>query len=208
MTQTSRPTKDSRGARIKVYVEVFGLVQSRTQQTLQWGGMANGRVISSPDDFYDLCYQAEFDRSLKCMEEPEAEIDRHKIIAITQKAVLDFLPIRRLENSQAAAIDDDTFKLNVKFAFYFGLGYLCRWNEFYYPRNNFVNSSNPFNRDWFLLPLTKTDAGKCFMREHAKLLCADHKQSFPVFYVANIWFLIEQWGLTYARHQKGWPQER
>ncbi|MGL6193350.1 MAG: hypothetical protein ACRC2T_00840, partial [Thermoguttaceae bacterium] len=171
----------------------------------------DGKLISSPEDFYDVCYRSEFDRALLSMENPEKEIDHHKIIAITQKSILEFLPLRDPDNRMTDDVGDAVFKLNVKFAFCFGLAYLCAWNEYFYPKNHFVDENEPFKSERFIFPIAKTEIGKRFLEEHAKLLSAEPNTEIPTYSVtnlANIWFLIEQWCLTNARYRPDWPTEK
>ncbi|MGL6193728.1 MAG: hypothetical protein ACRC2T_02760, partial [Thermoguttaceae bacterium] len=65
MPDTPRPSPDSREARLKVYSDVLPLVEEHAktiQHKIAWGGVVDGKLISSPEDFYDVCYRSEFDR--------------------------------------------------------------------------------------------------------------------------------------------------
>ena len=41
--------------------------------------------------------------------------------------------------------------------------------------------------------------GQVFLQEHIKLLCVKSEQSVPIFWCSQLWFLLEQWGLTYMQ---------
>ena len=140
------------------------------------------------------------------MEDPAARIDRHKIIALTQKVILDLQPLD-FKDSQKSA--DERYGLNADFAFRFGHHFLVRWNEVYYPEQYFENPSNPFPTPMFLFRFNKTEAGKTLLREHRKwLMSKKTKNIFSLFLLSQFWFMLEQWGLEYMRHQPNVPREK
>ncbi|MGL4943577.1 MAG: hypothetical protein ACRC46_10350 [Thermoguttaceae bacterium] len=133
-------------------------------------------------------------------------MDRHKIIALTQSVILQRQPLRYKD--AAKCTDNGVWRLNVEFAFLFGIEFLSRWNEMYYPESRFDTPTNHFHTETFLVPLLNTDEGTDFIREHTKYLMARRNSPFPLFLIAQLWFVLEQWGLTYARNQKTWPREK
>ena len=133
-------------------------------------------------------------------------IDRHKIVALTQAIVLRVLPLEFI--SKDSASEDELIKLNADFAFLFAIHFICKMNEEHYPKERFVNQENRFNTREFLYPLLKTKEGQNFVREHKKYLTAIRKVPYPLFLFVQLWTVIEQWGLAYARSQKIWPQEK
>ena len=140
------------------------------------------------------------------MKDPNGRIDRHKIIALTQMIIVHLQPLAFRDLQKIA---DDTFELNVDFAFLFGLQFLVRWNELYYPEQRFCEPVNHFPTDIFLFRLNETREGNDFWREHRKWFMArKHSKVFPLFLVSQMWFLLEQWGLEYMRHQPRVPREK
>ena len=140
------------------------------------------------------------------MEDPNALIDRHKIIALTQKIILDLQPLD-FKDSQKSA--DERYGLNVDFAFRFGFHFLVRWNEVYYPEQHFDNPANIFPTPLFLFRLNRTKAGKALLLEHRKWLMAKKTGNiFSLFLLSQFWFLLEQWCLEYMRHQRNAPLEK
>jgi hypothetical protein len=150
--------------------------------------------------------QIEYARS-RFMESQTGWLDRHKIIAFTQDNILRVLPLA-FRSSQSES-EEETFRLNVDFAFLFGIQFLCRMNERYYPEERFDNTNHTFQTAIFLCPFLKTREGKEFTREHKTYLKAERNgDTFPQFLIAQLWTAMEQWGLAYARSQKIWPIEK
>ena len=82
-------------------------------------------------------------------------------------------------------------------------------NERYYPEERFDNTTNVFDTARFIYPFLKTKGGQDFVREHKTYLKAERNgKIFPQFLIAQLWTAMEQWGLAYARAQKGWPAEK
>ena len=199
--------EDSRQARIRFVDFVFRCLQSEYPENhFDWKSDEGGRKYSS-EWLWDECYKPELEYvRARFMKNPEGRLDRHKIIALTQGVILRNLP---LDFVSCNAVDKDAIvELNTRFAFLFGIQFICRWNEVYYPEDRFDNPSNPFDTEKFLYPLLSTDEGGRFICEHRKSLMAKRNGPFPLFLIAQLWFTLEQWGLAYARSQKSWPKEK
>lgn len=70
---------------------------------------------------------------------------------------------------------------------FFALDFLGSWNK-----EQHVNLGIPFNSNQLFQCLESTD----FAREHYKYLMLDLTGPFPAFLISNLWFSVEQWGLT------------
>ena len=195
---------------LEVREKIIGLVfQKQAEQfvpgTIIWACNADGLQFSPKIicEFYKKDLQIVHE---EFMEDPNTQIDRHKIIALTQKIILDLQPLDYKDSQKSA---DERYGLNVDFAFRFGHHFLVRWNEEYYPLQHFDNPANPFPTQTFLFRLNKTEAGKALLLEHRKWLMAKKtKNVFPLFLLSQFWFLLEQWGLEYMRHQPQVPREK
>jgi len=175
-------------------------------ETIDWGCDAQG-VRFSPEIICNEFYRKDLETVRnQFMKDTAGRIDRHKIIALTQMILVNLQPLTFRDSQKTA---DDIFGLNVDFAFLFGLQFLAKWNERYYPEQHFGEPANHFPTNVFLYRLNETKEGNAFWREHRKWLMA-RKQSkvFPLFLLSQTWFLLEQWGLEYMRHQPHVPREK
>jgi hypothetical protein len=182
---------------------VFQQLETLSPKPIDWGYNEHG-VQYSAESIYES-YRKDVEQvRLHFMENAEERIDRHKIIALTQKIILHFQPLVYRQKEPENLV----YGLNVDFAFLFGIQFISRWNEMYYPKQHFQNPNNIFNTNNFLYPLNETPEGQSFYKEHRKFLMAKSSSPFPLFLIAQMWFLIEQWGVTYMRQQKGHPLEK
>ena len=174
---------------------------------IDWGYDAHG-IQFSPETICNTFYKQDLEVVRReFMKDASGRIDRHKIIALTQVVILNLQPLtfRNLKHKTA----DDLYDLNVNFAFLFGLQFLVKWNEQYYPEQHFCEPTNFFPSDVFLFRLNETEEGKNFWREHRKWFMARKaNRVFPLFLLSQMWFLLEQWGLEYMRHQPYTPREK
>jgi hypothetical protein len=188
---------------------VFQQLQVLVSPKLIDWGYNNQSVQYSAESMYNDIYRKDVELVRRYfMEDGQGRIDRHKIIALTQKTILSLQPlvfINKTEYSEYS--ENEGYALNAEFAFLFGIQFISRWNELYYPKQHFQNPNNRFDTEKFLFPLNETCEGQSFWREHRKWLMAKKTNPFPLFLAAQLWFLIEQWGLTYMRGQKGHPLE-
>ena len=147
--------------------------------TIDWRCDTRG-IRFSPEIICNEFYRKDLEmvRS-QFMKDHAGRIDRHKIIALTQMIILNLQPITFRDSRKTV---DDLFGLNVDFAFLFGLQFLVKWNEQYYPEQRFCEPINRFPTDIFLFRLNETKEGNDFWREHRKWFMA-RKQSnvFPLF---------------------------
>ena len=174
--------------------------------TIDWGCSAQG-IRFSPEIICNEFYRKDLETVRnQFMKGSDGRIDRHKIIALTQRIIVDSQPLIFHDPQKTA---DDIFGLNVDFAFLFGLQFIVKWNEQYYPDQHFCEPANRFPTDAFLFRLNETKEGNDFWREHRKWLMARKQNNvFPLFPVSQMWFLLEQWGLEYMRHQPHVPREK
>jgi len=174
---------------------------------IDWACSAHGTQFS-PEIICNEFYRQDLETVRgEFMKDVSGRIDRHKIIALTQVIIVSLQPLtfRDLQGKTA----DDLFGLNVNFAFLFGLQFLVKWNEQYYPEQHFCEPANLFPSDVFLFRLNKTKEGNDFWREHRKWFMARKaSRAFPLFLLSQTWFLLEQWGLEYMRHQPNVPREK
>ncbi|MDR0327492.1 MAG: hypothetical protein LBI05_04265 [Planctomycetaceae bacterium] len=174
--------------------------------TIDWRCDAQN-VRFSPEIICNTFYKPDLETVRhEFMKAPAGRVDRHKIIALTQMIIVNLQPLTFRDSRKTA---DEIFGLNVDFAFLFGLQFLVRWNERYYPEQRFCEPVNHFPTEVFLFRLNETKEGNDFWREHRKWFMArKHSRVFPLFLVAQMWFLLEQWGLEYMRHQPRVPREK
>jgi hypothetical protein len=202
--ETYRLKKQSRIKMIESVFQQLQRVEEYIQKPFDWKTDDNGWHCSAERLCNAYFSQIEYARS-RFMETPTGWLDRHKIIAFTQDNLLRILPLA----FRSPASEEESFKLNVDFAFLFGIHFLCKMNERYYPAERFDNANNAFKTAIFLHPFLKTKEGQEFVREHKTYLNAERNGStFPQFLIAQLWTAMEQWGLAYARSQKEWPRER
>jgi hypothetical protein len=185
---------------------VFGRLQDvYLPNVIVWANDHDGNLME-PAYIWDKYYvrDVEIVRQ-EFMKDMDKFVDRHKIIALTQRIVLDIQPLTFKEREKFS--DDDVFILNADYAFLFGIQYLCRCNEVFYPAKHFENPGNQFPTKIFTFPLYKTARGRAFIREHKKLLRAKSLIPIPLFWSSHLWYALEQWGLDYMRYQPGVPRE-
>ena len=173
--------------------------------TIDWRYDAAGKQFS-PDTICNEFYRKDLETVRnRFMRDSSGRVDRHKIIALTQKTIVEMQPLIFKQLNKTVA---ETFDLNVNFAFLFGLQFLVRYNEQYYPERYFCEPANSFQSDVFLFRLNETEEGNAFWREHRRWFTFRKAGIvFPLFLLAQSWFLLEQWGLEYMRHQPGAHRE-
>jgi len=177
-------------SRIRILQHVFLILSRFYQQkgdVVAWA-MDSNRIQMCPDYLWDR-YALDVDsvRS-NFMYTEESRLDRHKIIALTERIILEVQPLIFVGESFSS---DDHYRLNAEYAVSFGIQFLTRWHEVYH--------REPFYPDRFLADLLKTDTGYSFFQEHLKLLMSHSRESIPLFWASQLWFLLEQWSLTHMR---------
>ena len=175
-------------ARIKIWRDVFALLQERYQRegkAINWSG-GQEAAQSALDRLWERYERDVEDVREWLMDNGDHRIDRHKIIALTQLNILELQPLVFVEDN---ATDDEKYELNVHFAYLFGLQFLVRWNE--------VHRRDAFFPEPFLYPFIHTKEGKDFQQEHFKLLMRRRKQPISLFWASQLWFALEQWGLSH-----------
>lgn len=158
------------------------------------------------------------------MEYPKHLVDQHKVIALTQKVILENWPLTHASVGREFDLTDPPVvvrTINTQFAYYFSLHFLGAWNEKFYRKDHFVDVSDTFDVKTFLSAIQSTSAnqpneiGQRFRREHNKLLMAEPEGklpgsdgTFPLFWCSQLWFALEQWCFAHARLNKNWPKEK
>jgi hypothetical protein len=184
-------TPESKFARLQILRHTFSRLTEfyqRKNLTIAWSVDNNGSEIS-PDYLWDKYVRDVESVRSDFMRSTKSRIDRHKIVALTEQIILEVQPLTFVGDSFSV---NDHYRLNAEYAIFFGVQFLTRWHEVY--------SSEPFYPDKFLYPLLATDMGYVFLQEHIKLLCTESQPLIPVFWASQLWFLLEQWGLTYMEH--------
>jgi hypothetical protein len=187
-----------------VYNSLCNDWRATSQTIICW--RQNGIVQMDINQILNRYYSDDHKIRNKFMKNSKGDIDRHKIIALMQRTILELQPLT-FENTEKHS-EDDVFVLNTEFAFFFGLQFIIRWNEMYYPEKKFQNPDNVFPTSHFIHPIQNTEEGRSFVIAHKKMLTAKPEGPFPLFLIAQMWFLIEQWGLSYMRSQPGHPREK
>jgi len=177
-------------ARLEMLSDTFDKLQERYRKERQSIGKRGSQSGFEPrlDSLWEQYAQDVEDVRLWLMQDENNRVDRHKIIALTQRNILESQPLFFVGNGASA---DETYRLNVNYAHLFGLQFIARWNEIYYPA--------PFNTEAFFYPLTHTEEGRIFQQEHHKLLMLDSRESISLFWASQLWFTLEQWSLTHMR---------
>jgi hypothetical protein len=173
--------------RVQMLRSVFDQLQIRYQKLnrkIAWSTRQD-EVLINLDRLWDRYVQDLEDVRRWLMEDANNKVDRHKVIALTQYDILELQPLVLTDAVSA----DENYRLNVNFAYLFGLQFLTRCNEIYYRA--------PFYTKVFLHPITHTEAGQAFQHEHYKLLMRHSEQPIALFWCSQLWFALEQWGLTY-----------
>jgi hypothetical protein len=181
-------TPESKFARLQILRHTFSRLSEfyqRKNLTSAWSVDDSGPEIN-PDYLWDKYAQDVESVRSDFIRSTNSRIDRHKIVALTEQIILEVQPLTFVGNNFSA---NDCYRLNAEYAVFFGVQFLTRWHEVY--------SGEPFYPDKFLYPLLATDKGYAFLQEHLKLLCAESQPQIPVFWASQLWFLLEQWGLTY-----------
>ena len=167
----------------------------------------------SPHKLCTLYFHHYRPRAKYLMKEPEHFLDRHKIVALTQRVILEHWPITYSTvkpfhrfNSEDMPVVVRT--LNVSFAYHFAIEFLGTWNKEMHEKV----LRQPFDADNLFMCLGSTD----FAEEHRKFLMLDHLEvvdptlwddpfseasevAFPAILIAQLWFALEQWGLAHMR---------
>jgi hypothetical protein len=129
-------------------------------------------------------------------------LDRHKIVALTQQLILTHWPVTYSSEEPFSQSSETPSKyvrhLNATFAYYFALEFLGTWNKELSERKH----GQPFNSDNLFTCLDSSE----FAREYLKHLMLDLRmfdqdgnRAFPSFLTSQLWFAIEQWGLTHLK---------
>ena len=206
-SQISETLSDRRFARTQMLSHVFSNLQyGYAPRKIVWATDKDGNEVN-PSFLWDKYYGLDVEIVRKeFMKDMDHFVDRHKIIALTQRTILEVQPLAF--GGQEDTCADDVYVLNADYAFLFGIQYLCRCNEVFYPVRYFENPSNAFPTEKFTFPFYRTNRGLAFIREHKKLLYAKSLAPIPLFWASHMWFLFEQWGLEYMRHQPDSPREK
>jgi len=188
---------------------LFQWLQGEYPQRIEWRRDHEGRSFSPERLWDEYCKVLELTRE-NFMESPTGWVDRHKIVALTQELIWHVQPVEFVfdDSIDEEERNDELARINTDFAFLFGIHFVCKMNEKHYPTQRFDNPANHFDTERFIYPILHTNEGKDFVREHKKYLMAVRRTPFPQFLIAQLWTVIEQWGLAYARAQKGWPMEK
>jgi hypothetical protein len=189
-------TPESKLSRLQLLRHTFSRLAEfyqRKNLTIAWAVDNNGAEIN-PDYLWNKYARDVASVRNDFMRSSESRIDRHKIIALTELVILEVQPLVFVRNDIAS---NDHYRLNVEFAFLFGLQFITRWHEVYNPA--------PFFSESFLYPITHMEEGIIFRQEHFKLLMLHSKQPIPIFWASQLWFLLEQWGLSYMREASRFP---
>ena len=125
-SQISETLPERRFARIQIMGHVFNALQdSYMPKNIIWATNQNGSPMT-PAFLWDNYYVHDVEIVRKeFMKDMDHFLDRHKIIALTQRIFLDVLPLTFGEHEECSA--DDVFILNADYAFLFGIQYLCRF---------------------------------------------------------------------------------
>ena len=186
----------SKFARIQILHQTFCLLSEFYQRkgaTVVWATDGSGSQIS-PDQIWGKYVPDVNAVRNSLMYSTDSRLDPHKIIALTERVILEVQPLMFVEDRFSA---NDHYRLNAEYAVFFGVQFLTRWHQVY--------SREPFYPDKFLHHLLLQDAGYVFLQEHIKLLSVDSPQPFPVFWASQLWFLLEQWGLTHMEKMTKFP---
>lgn len=137
-------------------------------------------------------------------------MDRHKIVALTQRLLLEHCPIVYAKEKPFSHLKKENMSgwvrsLNVSFAYYFAIEYLGAWKK----EESEKILKQSFNANNLFLCLNSTN----FAREHRKFLMLEFlpldpvylppdspADSFPTVLMAHLWFALEQWGLECMQH--------
>ncbi len=177
----------------KTYCREMGLQHpgfSSAEDKIVWRKDKDGTEYN-PHHFCTLYFNRYRVGARYLMKDPGKFLDRHKIVALTQQLILENWPLTYsfLEPfSQRYPPPVAVRALNVSFAYRFVLDFLGSWNTELHKTILTV----PFNQDQLFQCRDSTD----FAREHYKYLMLDLTGPYQVFLVSNLWFAIEQWGLT------------
>ncbi|MDR2641960.1 MAG: hypothetical protein LBC74_04125 [Planctomycetaceae bacterium] len=158
-------------------------------EKIQWRTDIDGTKYS-PVKVCSLYFYEYRPKMRNFMNDPNKLLDRHKIVALTQKLLFEHYPISLLDSKPFSRSSPpmEARTLNVSFAYYFSLQFLGSWNKELYEKKY----HKPFDSDSLFAPLASTE----FAREHHKFLMTETDGSFPAFLIAQLWFALEQWGLT------------
>ena len=179
-------------ARIKIWRDVFVLLQERYRNVGQSVGWSGGQDVAhnALNRLWEQYAQDVEDVREWLMEDGDHRIDRHKIIALTQLNILELQPLVFTDGN---ASGDAKYRLNVNFAHLFGLQFIVRWNE--------VHRPDTFFAEPFLYPFIHTKEGLDFQQEHFKLLMRRRQQPISLFWASHLWFALEQWGLSHMKYE-------
>ena len=150
----------------------------------------------SPVRFCALYFHYYRPRAKYLMKDREKLLDRHKIVALTQQLIMEHYPVTYSFEKPFSRLEEDSLPksvrlLNVSFAYHFALEFLRAWNKEKYEQK----LKQPFDSDCLFECLECTE----FAREHYKFLAIDLYSPFPTVLIAQLWFALEQWGLTYMQ---------
>jgi len=203
----SEPNKASseevRPARIKFLYEVFlrwrrrfcvDIGRSERENEIIWRRDVSGNEFG-PAQVAEVYFRRYKPAMGKFMVDPRHNLDRHKIVALTQKVFMEELPITvaSYPKIDLSSPPREIYGLNCAFAYYFAPQFLCRWHEDQWPKK----FNKPFPSETFCeLLLYRTDEGLRFTREHRKYLMSELHCKFPAFLIAQLWFALEQRGLA------------
>jgi hypothetical protein len=191
-------SQESQFARIQILQQTFSVLSNFYQQKnlkIMWTKNSDDVEIS-PDYIWSRYASSVGEVRNNFMHTTESRLDRHKIIALTDSVILEIQPLTFAGDNFTA---DDRHRLNAVYAIFFGIQFLTRWHEVYF--------DGIFYPDKFLNSLLSTDMGYAFLQEHIKLLCVQSQQPFPVFWCSQLWFLLEQWGLTHMEYITKFPHK-
>jgi len=190
-----------RPARVKCITELFqrwrkqfcmDMKHPERENSIVWRCDIDGSDFD-PRRIVDIYFERYKPAMSRFMVDPTHNLDRHKIVALTQKLFIEELPIAVIghRRTDLSCPPVGVYAMNCSFAYYFGIHFLCRWHE---------QQTQQFSSNVFCVPFYQTDEGRCFAREHHKFLMSELHCKFPAFLIAQLWFALEQWGLEYMHH--------
>lgn len=166
------------------------------RQTVAWrGGMSANLFVMS-------YYKPRCDEfKQKCMQDSSKRINRYKVIALTQEAILQHQPLIYVDPQYAN--EHYNHLLNVQLALEYGFHILTKMNEQYVPLNRFSHGYGKFDQESFNEAVRGSlVATQHLWREHLIFLAAEHQGDFPVIPIAHFWYALDQWGLTHSEARR------
>ena len=144
-------------------------------------------------------------RAKHLLMDQDGNLDRHKIVALTQELILKHYPItyshlkkfhvsaEEIGEQPSSELPSTSVRLlNVSFAYHFAMAFLGAWQK----EKHEQILKKPFDADSLFGCFDSTK----FACEHHKFLMLDFEHEFPTVLIAQLWFALEQWGLKCVQH--------